>query len=239
MNNLYVKSVYVDKEIDNDKFYKNIPAIKNLENNPLVLDSNISFFIGENGSGKSTLLEAIAIYLGFSQEGGTKNFLYDENKQDDLAKYLTIERNNYAKDGFFLRSESFYNFASALDETGYIKSYGGVSLHDMSHGESFIALVKNRFKGNGIYLLDEPESALSVNKLMHLIVYIDELLKNNSQFIIATHSPILMAYPNASVYLFSEKGIEKVNYFETDYYKINKDFINKPEIMYRHLLQDE
>jgi predicted ATPase len=155
-----------------------------------------------------------------------------------LCDYLTISKSVWPKDGFFLRAESFYNTASYLEQNSTLARYGGVSFHEQSHGESFLALAMNRFEGNGLYILDEPESALSPQRLMSLLVVINELVKNNSQFIIATHSPILMAYPDADILEFSEQGIHKVGYRETEHYKITKQFIDMPERMVKYLLSD-
>jgi predicted ATPase len=151
------------------------------------------------------------------------------------------------KDGFFLRAESFYNVASNIDEMDrdlnfgqlLIDSYGGVSLHKQSHGESFMALVKNRFGGNGLYILDEPEAALSPSRLLELMCYIHELEKKNSQFIISTHSPILMAYPGAEVLYLTQEGIRSVSYQETEHYQITKQFINAPEHMCKYLFAED
>ena len=207
----------------------------------------VTFFVGENGTGKSTLLEAIAVASGFNAEGGTKNFKFStNNSHSELFKYLTLAKSKYPKDGFFLRAESFYNAASYIDtvdmepsfQRPVIMSYGGISLHKQSHGESFLSLVQNRFGGNGLYILDEPEAALSPTKLLTLIAEIDALVKENSQFIIATHSPILLAFPDAQIYEFSEKGVESVSYKQTDHYLLTRRFLENPEKMLKYLLED-
>lgn len=215
-----------------------LPVVRYLHTlDELCFQKPVTFFVGENGTGKSTLLEAIAIALGFNPEGGSRDFAFSTKaSHSELYKYLTTIKSAYPKDGFFLRAESFYNAATYLDEHSDLRRYGGVSFHHQSHGESFLALVNNRFEGNGLYILDEPEAALSPQRLMSLIVAIDELVKANSQFIIATHSPILMAYPNADILEMSETGIHKVNYEETEHYKITKLFIDNPEQMLRYLL---
>ena len=218
----------------------NIPVVRYLEKiGNLPLEKPVTFFVGENGTGKSTLIEAIAVAMGFNGEGGSRDFFFStQDTHSELCDYLTISKSMWPKDGFFLRAESFYNTASYLEENSTMARYGGVSFHEQSHGESFLALAMNRFEGNGLYILDEPESALSPQRLMSLLVVIDELVKNNSQFIIATHSPILMAYPNADILEFSERGIQKVGYRETEHYKITKQFIDMPERMVKYLLQD-
>ena len=164
----------------------------------LALEMPVTFFVGENGTGKSTLIEAIAVAMGFNGEGGSRDFFFStQDTHSELCDYLTIGNSVSPKDGFFLRTESFYNTANYLAENSTMARYGGVSFHEQSHGESFLALAMNRFEGNGLYILDEPESALSPQRLMSLLVLINDLVKNNSQFIIATHSPILMAYHHA------------------------------------------
>ena len=218
----------------------NIPVVRHLEKmGGLNLEKPVTFFVGENGTGKSTLIEAIAVAMGFNGEGGSRDFFFStQDTHSELCDYLTISKSVWPKDGFFLRAESFYNTANYLEQNSSLARYGGVSFHEQSHGESFLALAMNRFEGNGLYILDEPESALSPQRLMSVLVVINELVKNNSQFIIATHSPILMAYPNAEILEFSEKGIHKVGYRETEHYKITKQFIDMPERMVKYLLSD-
>lgn len=225
---------------DPDHYPFSIPAVRHLEKmGSLTLEKPVTFFVGENGTGKSTLIEAIAVAMGFNGEGGSRDFFFStQDTHSELCDYLTIGKSVWPKDGFFLRAESFYNTASYLEQNSTMARYGGVSLHEQSHGESFLALAMNRFEGNGLYILDEPESALSPQRLMSLLVVINELVKNNSQFIIATHSPILMAYPDADILEFSEQGIRKVGYRETEHYKITKQFIDMPERMVKYLLSD-
>ena len=234
----YISSILFDNSLSKTSYLNDLPVIKYLaQNNELNFSSNITFFVGENGTGKSTLLEAIAVAYGFNAEGGTKNFSFSTNDtHSELSEHLILTKRHYAKDGFFLRAESLYNAATYIDEVKATHNYGNVSLHNQSHGESFLSIVQNRFSGKGLYLLDEPESALSPMRLMTLIVEIDSLLKNNSQFIIATHSPILMAFPNAEILQFSESGIEKVKYYETEHYKTTKLFVEEPEKMIHHLI---
>ncbi len=144
----------------------------------------------------------------------------------------------YPADGFFLRAESFYNTATYLDENSDLRRYGGRSFHEQSHGEAFLALVEHRFTGCGLYLMDEPEAALSPQRLLSLLVGIDDLVKRESQLIIATHSPILMAYPDAEILWFDEAGVRPVAYKETEHYRITRDFLNDPERMLRYLLEE-
>jgi len=217
-----------------------LPIIKYLNKHKSIsLTRDVTFFVGENGTGKSTLLEAVALAHGFNAEGGTKNFRFEtNNSHSELFEHLTLAKRKYPKDGFFLRAESFYNVASYVDEVGASGHYGGKSLHMQSHGESFMSLVQNRFGGNGLYILDEPESALSPSRLFTLMAQIDMLLKENSQFIIATHSPILLAFPNAQIYSFSENGIESVSYKDTEHYRLTRQFLENPERMLKYLLAD-
>ena len=202
--------------------------------------------VGENGTGKSTLLEAVAVACGFNAEGGTRNFDFSTRAtHSPLHEYLTVGRTAYPRDGFFLRAESFYNVATNIDEmeespwgSGILNSYGGVSLHSRSHGESFLALVKNRFGGEGLYLLDEPEAALSPSRLLTLLCEVRRLVESDSQLIIATHSPILMAYPGARLYLLGEDGVRAVDYRETEHYQLTKRFLDDPERMLHYILKD-
>ena len=198
----------------------------------------VTFFVGENGSGKSTLLEAIAVAAGFNGEGGSRDFVFSTRRtHSDLCDLITPIRTITPKDGFFLRAETFYNTASYLDENSTMKRYGGVSFHEQSHGESFLSLVTNRFEGNGLYIMDEPEAALSPQRLLTLLVMMDELVKKRSQFIIATHSPIIMAFPGADIIQFSEKGMERVSYRKTESYRITKQFMDDPERMIKYLFE--
>ena len=234
----YISSILFDNSLSESSYLNNIPVIKYLEENKeLDFSSNITFFVGENGTGKSTLLEAMAVAYGFNAEGGTINFSFStKDTHSELSEHLTLSKRDYAKDGFFLRAESLYNAATYIDEVKATHNYGDVSLHNQSHGESFLSIVQNRFSGQGLYLLDEPEAALSPMRLMTLIVEIDNLLKNDSQFIIATHSPILMAFPDAEILQFSESGIERVKYYETEHYKTTKLFIEEPEKTIHYLI---
>lgn len=220
-----------------DAYPFSIPALQSFDS--LQFHPDVTFFVGENGSGKSTLLEAIAVALRFNPEGGTKNSLFStRDSHSDLYRYLRLVRSpRQPDDGFFLRAESYYNFASLMDDTGYFRGYGGKSLHAQSHGESFMALLNHRLQGNGLYLFDEPEAALSPSRQLSAISAIHQLVRENSQFIIATHSPILLAYPNAKILQFTESGLEEVAYEETEHYEITRNFLNRPEAMLRVLME--
>lgn len=245
MKQNYISSVRLNSPVDECSYLSRLPVVRHLSRQgELHFSKAVTFFVGENGSGKSTLLEAIAVAYGFNAEGGTRNFSFSTSAtHSDLYRHLTLSRSAYPKDGFFLRAESFYNAASYLDEVfetefqNHIRTgYGDRSLHEQSHGESFLSLVENRFEGNGLYLLDEPEAALSPSRLMTLLAHIHALVGNHSQFIIATHSPILMAYPGAQVYQLSENSISSVDYRETEHYQLTRRFLENPEKMLHYLL---
>ena len=197
----------------------NIDVVKNFTE--LNFDSSVTFFVGENGVGKSTFIEAIAVSLGMPAEGGTENFRYEtKNTTSILSDFSTEVERLVEQDGF----STLYN------------SYGG-NLHECSHGEAFLKLVKNRFKGHGLYILDEPEAALSPQRQMSLLCLIDQLVKEGSQFIIATHSPILISYRNGKI-LDLNNNFKEVKYEDTDIYYLYKMYLNEPEAM-QHRLFDE
>jgi predicted ATPase len=217
----------------------NIPAILHLDE--FEFKSNVTFIIGENGSGKSTFIEAIAVSLGLNPEGGSSYLNYHTyDTHSCLFNDLKLTRGPYRnKDSFFLRAESFYNVASELDRITdawrMMKNYGG-RIHERSHGEGFLSVILNRLSGNGLYIFDEPESALSINSLYTLMVKMHELEKKDSQFIIATHSPILMAFPEADLWELSDRGIEQKHFRDTEHYQITKQFLENPERMLRYLM---
>lgn len=240
MNRQYISRILV-KPFQDDSYLSGLPIVKYLqEKGQLSFHKPVTFFVGENGTGKSTLIEAIAICAGFNTEGGSKNFNFaTKNTTSRLHEYMTVAKSAYEKDGFFLRAESFYNFASQVEDLDLnLDGYGGKSLHEQSHGESFLALVQNRFRGNGLYILDEPEAALSPSRQMTLLVEINRLVKENSQFIIATHSPILLAFPEAEIYQTTENGIEHVAYEECAHYQLTKEFLNNPQRMLKYLFEE-
>ncbi|MGG3456374.1 AAA family ATPase [Paenibacillus rhizolycopersici] len=224
-----------------------LPAISSL--GQLEFHPKVTYIVGENGMGKSTLLEGIAVALGFNPEGGTMNFSFaTAETHSELHRYLrTVRRPMRPRDGFFFRAESYYNLATEIDNLDrepsfgppIRDSYGGKSLHTMSHGESFFAAFMNRFSGRGLYILDEPEAALSPYRQMAMLARIHELVGRHSQFIISTHSPILMAYPDSLMYELTPDGIEETTLEETDHYIIMKEFVNHREGMLRELLRED
>ncbi|PZE19687.1 AAA family ATPase [Paenibacillus xerothermodurans] len=222
-----------------DKYPFNVPAIKHFDN--IALNKNVTFFVGENGSGKSTLLEAIAYQCGFNTAGGSRNNLYElVSSEAKLGDFIRLSWMPKINNGFFLRAESFYNFASHLDELAkedrrVYHYYGGKSLHEQSHGESFISLFTHRFGQKGIYLLDEPEAALSPQRQLAFLNIIHELQKS-AQIIIATHSPILLGYPNAEIYNFNVSPIELIKYEDTEHYQITRRFLENKNFYLKELL---
>lgn len=237
----YLREVVLKREtiLDVSVYPFNIPALRELDR--MEFHADVTFIIGENGSGKSTLIEAIAMKLGFSQEGGTKNMqVQTADTVSGLGEHLKLVR-SFARpyDGYFLRAESLYNVATYMDGIDFQDAYDGASMHDRSHGELFFATLTRKFRGHGLYILDEPEAALSPSRQMAALTAIHELVKDNSQFIIATHSPILMAYPRAKILLLDESGIREVPYTETEHYVVTKSFLNKHESMLEILLESQ
>ena len=253
MTRRYIDEIIMKKPVDKKSYLAELPAVRFLEKSgSLPINADVTFLVGENGTGKSTLIEAIAVACGFNPEGGTKNFSFStsgdgENFHSDLWEHIAVSRIRYPKDGFFLRAESFFNVATYIDKLDRIPGagariiggYGGISLHEQSHGESFLALVQNRFFGNGLYILDEPEAALSPMRLMTLIAELSRLVKQDSQFIISTHSPILLAFPGAEVLQLSDSGIERVGYRDTEHYRVTRRFLENPEKMLRYLTEED
>ncbi|MBQ8753020.1 MAG: AAA family ATPase [Clostridia bacterium] len=239
MKRPYIREVYLRQPPAETSYLRGIPAIRHLlTGQSLRLDAPVTCLVGENGTGKSTLVEAVAVAAGFNPEGGSRNFSFaTAATHSELHSLLTVVRAAYPRDGFFLRAESFYNAITYIDELDEIPAaappisaaYGGESLHHCSHGEAFLALVQNRFGGDGLYILDEPEAALSPTRLLTLLAEIHRLVGQQSQFIIATHSPILMAYPGAQILELSREGIRSVDYRETEHYLVTRRFLQDPE----------
>lgn len=232
-------------ETQADAYPFNIPAFKN--ELALNVSQFVTFFVGENGSGKSTLLEAIAIVCGFHAGGGSRSHIYDYRATESaLASCLKLVWSTKNNQGFFLRAESLFNFASYLEDLkqelpneDVYGPYGGESLHNMSHGESFLKLFRHRLR-HGIFLLDEPEAALSPIRQLAFLSLMHEMdTSGKSQFIIATHSPILLSYPGAMIYGFTADGIRQTTYEQTEHYTVTKDFLNSPGSFLKHLFHEE
>jgi predicted ATPase len=227
-----------------DEYPFSLPVVRHLDT--LELQPAVTFLVGENGSGKSTLLEALAVAWGFNPEGGTRNFRFGTRASHSvLHDYLRlIKSSRRPRDGFFLRAESLFNLATEIErldaEPGgppIINSYGFQSLHEQSHGESFFAVMMHRFGGHGFYVLDEPEAALSPSRQLAMISRIHQLVRMHSQFVIATHSPILMAYPNSRIYQIGANSLEQVSWRDTEHYIVAKRFLNDAEKQLARLLE--
>ncbi|WBL13624.1 AAA family ATPase [Sutcliffiella sp. NC1] len=244
----YVK--YVSLKAENiynyERFPLNLPVIRNFEK--LRFHPNVTFIVGENGMGKSTLLEGVAVALGFNPEGGSLNFNFSNyDSHSNLHEYLRIARGPFrSEDSFFFRAESYYNVATHIEEldsepqggSKIVDSFGGKSLHQLSHGESFFAAFMNRFYGNGLYILDEPEAALSPLRQMSMLARIHELVNEGSQFIISTHSPIIMGYPNAKIIELTAEGMKETTLEETNHYQIMKQFFEDKGRLFHHLFNE-
>lgn len=245
MNENYIQKIFIDwDEISDDSYLKKITAISRLK--CLDFDNRITYFVGENGTGKSTLLEAIAVSYGFNPEGGTIN--YNFSTYDDVSELSNVVRISKGyrrpKGNFFFRAESFFNVASKLEEYRditpkevFYEQYGGKSLHEQSHGESFLSFFQNNRK-DGLYIMDEPEAALSPQRQLTLLIQIAKMTEEGSQFIIATHSPILLGIPGASIYSFDNGEVSLCNYEDTECYTIMKLFINDRELFLHRLLNE-
>jgi len=223
-----------DKVPDWAAYPFSIPAVKGLER--LEFHPAVTFFVGENGSGKSTLIEAVSIKAGFNPEGGTKNFSGSTRPtESELHNYLRLARGaRREKWGFFLRAETMFNVFTEGEQ----KDYSWATLHEKSHGEAFLWVALNKFSDGGLYILDEPESALSPQRQLAFLCRMRQLVRAGSQFIISTHSPILMAYPEARIYMLNEEGIQDVRYEDTEHYAITKAFLQNPGRMIREMFRD-
>jgi len=220
-----------------------LPVVRSLDR--LRLHPNVTFFVGENGSGKSTLLEAIAVAMGFNAEGGSRSFRFaTRESHSSLHAHLRLAKGiSLPRDGFFLRAESFFNVGTEIErldaEPGgprIIDAFGGKALHEQSHGEAFLSLFMSRLGGSSLFILDEPEAALSPQRQLVMLSRLHQLVELGSQFIIATHSPILMAYPNATIYECGERGIHPVAYEDTEHYRVTHDFLANPARMLKVLM---
>ena len=239
MNNQFIQSIMIDwSKVEKEHYLRDIEAIKGLER--LEFGKPITFFVGENGSGKSTLLEAIAISYGFNPEGGTKNYSFSTyDSHSDLCQAMRIARGYKKADwGYFLRAESFYNVATQEEEYADL-THPSEKFHEKTHGESFLAIAQNHLRPNGVYLFDEPEAALSPQRQLTLLMEIYECAKQGSQFIIVTHSPILLGIPDAEILSFDSGLIHRCEYEETDSYQVTEMFINNRERLLERLLYNE
>lgn len=233
MWSVFVRTAVINRE---SRDYRSaLPALR--KTHEIDFETPVTFFVGENGTGKSTLVEAIAVAAGFNEEGGSRNFQFETvRREDEGPRFIRLIKSaKRYSDGYFLRAESFFNVATEVDRLGVTRGYGGKSLHAQSHGEAFMALLLNRFLGDGLYILDEPEAALSPMRQLSMLVRIHDLVKAGSQFIIATHSPVLMAYPGATILLLDDDGIREVVYEDTEHYQVMRQFFSRREAMFREL----
>lgn len=217
----------------------NLPVLRN--GLDLRLSTPVTFLIGENGSGKSTLLEALAWSAGFASQGGNRDHRYSEEEDGRaLGRALWLSWRQKVAGGFFMRAETFFNFASYLDAVGStFRAYGGQSLHGQSHGEAFLAVFQNRFE-DGLYLLDEPEAALSPQRQLAFLAILHDLTRTGlAQFIIATHSPILLAFPGATILSLDGDRPTPIAYQDTEHYLVTRDFLQAPERFFRHLFEND
>lgn len=236
MNEQFIQRIEIDwNRIDKSSYLRDIEAISGVER--LEFNNPITFFVGENGSGKSTLLEAVAISYGFNPEGGTKNYNFSTyDSHSDLCNAMRVVKGyRKAEWGYFLRAESFYNVATKEEDYADI-AHPSEKYHEKSHGESFLAIAQSQLKPKGVYILDEPEAALSPQRQITLLLEICESAKKGSQFFIVTHSPILLGIPDAEILTFDDGKIHACAYEETDSYQVTEMFINNRKQILDRLL---
>lgn len=236
MNDLFIQKIMIDwAQVSRGSYLHDIEALQGI--GALELTCPVTFFVGENGTGKSTLLEAIAVACGFNPEGGTKNYSFSTyDSHSELCGAVKIGK-GYRKMrwGYFLRAESFYNVATM--EMDYAdERHPSERYHEKSHGESFLAIAQRHLRPNGLYLLDEPEAALSPQRQLTLLMEIWECARQESQFFIVTHSPILLGIPDAEIWTFDDGPVHRCSYEETDSYQVTEMFINSREYLLKRLL---
>ncbi|MDO5406270.1 MAG: AAA family ATPase [Eubacteriales bacterium] len=245
MNDRFIQSVQIDwSQVEKSSYLSEIPVIRSLKK--LEFQRNITFFVGENGTGKSTLLEAIAVAYGFNPEGGTINYRFSTyDDVSELSRAIRMTKGyRRPKSNYFFRAESFFNVASKMEDYRdgdlkeiYYARYGGKSLHEQSHGESFLAYFQS-FQDDGIFIMDEPEAALSPQRQLTLLIQLAKMAKLGAQFIIATHSPILLGIPGADIISFDDGKLHRCRYEETESYQVMEMFLNHREVLLRKLLED-
>jgi predicted ATPase len=235
-----------DPQEEREGYPWELPAVLALRDGGFAVGDEVTFLVGENGSGKSTVIEAMAVAAGMNPEGGSSNFAFETRRSHSvLGRGLRLVRGaTMPQTDFFLRAESLFTAATYLDELGAdddgraLQAYGGASLHEQSHGESFLSVLMNRFGPGGLYLLDEPEAALSTQNCLTCLRRMHELVRQRSQFIVATHSPVLLAYPGATIYLLDDDGISRVTYDDAPPVVLTRGFLDAPERYLRGLLED-
>jgi predicted ATPase len=236
----FIESIHLDRTriLDLDHYAFKLPSLQGFSS--LDLHPKVTFFVGENGSGKSTMLEAIAIANGLNPEGGSRNMMFATRESHSQLHHALKIRRYHAliPDAWFMRAESLFNVATEIENLGSQRGYGSKSLHEQSHGEAFVSLVENRF-GQGLYFLDEPEAALSPQRQLEFLMLLHSLIEQDSQLVIATHSPIIMSYPDARIYSFSERGVLPIAYEETEHYRVTKSFLENPARMLKHLIGEK
>ena len=237
MKSLFIKKAVINWDcVPEGSYLKNIQALRHVKE--ITLEKPVTFFAGENGTGKSTLLEAIAVAFGFNPEGGSINYSFSTyDSHSELSNALTLSRGvSKNRWGYFLRAESFYNVATK--EMEYTDAnHPSMRLHERSHGESFLTIIQKRLSDAGLYILDEPEAALSPQRQLSLLIQMKEAVTAGAQFIIASHSPILLGYPEADIYSFDNGILTKIKYEETESYQVTEMFINSREYLLERLFR--
>lgn len=243
----FIRSVAIaprEEEVDRSTYPWSVPAVAALAEG-VALDPGVTYLVGENGSGKSTLIEAFAVAAGLNPEGGSRNFAHStRDSHSELSRALRLIRGERRpRTDFFLRAESFFTAATYLESVEKNRekpftSYGGTSPHEQSHGESFLALMVHRFGPDGLYFLDEPEAALSAQNCLTCLRRMHELTQQGSQFVIATHSPLLLAYPGATIYECSEEGLQPIDYEEAEPVRLTRSFLDSRERFLERLLAE-